>query len=175
MDVTAHKRFLVLGCGGSGKSTYSRRLAAATGLDLVHLDSCYWKPGWNHTPAAEWEETVQNLIMQESWIIDGSYYGTLDMRLQQADAVIFFDLPRLVCIWRVIKRRLQNIGGSNRLGMPAGCPERIYWKFLKWVWRYRESNRPQVMDKLRQFSERGKVYVITSDHQAEKLLHELKR
>lgn len=175
MEKPPYKRLLILGCGGSGKSTYSRKLAEATGLDLVHLDSRYWKPGWNHTPLPEWEEAVRDMISKDSWIIDGSYYGTLDMRLQRADAVIFFDLPRLVCIWRVFKRRLQNLAGGNRLGMPAGCPERVYWKFLKWVWRYRESNRPQVMEKLSRFSEQGKVFIVTSSGQADALLRELKR
>ncbi len=165
---------LILGCGGSGKSTFSLKLAAATGLDLFHLDSLYWKPGWNHTPAAEWEATVRELIARDSWIIDGSYYGTLDLRLQRADAVILFDLPRVVCIWRVFKRRLQNLRGTNRPGMPEGCPERIYWSFLKWVWRYRETNRPLVLDKLAHFSAQGQVFTVANSRQAERLLEELR-
>lgn len=163
----------MLGCGGSGKSTFSRKLAQATGLDLHHLDSLYWRPGWNHTPAQEWESTVRDLIAGESWIIDGSYFGTLDMRLQRADAVVFFDLPRRVCIWRVFKRRLQNLGGRNRPGMPPGCPERIYFSFLKWVWRYRKTHKPQVMEKLRRFESQGKVFTVTSSREAVQLLDAL--
>lgn len=175
MEKQTYKRLLILGCGGSGKSTYSRKLSKATGLNLVHLDSCYWKPGWKHTPLPEWEETVRNMVSKESWIIDGSYYGTLDLRLQRADAVVFFDIPRMVCVWRVVKRRIQNLGGSNRLGMPEGCPERIYWKFIKWVWRYSVANKPQVVEKLTRFSEKGKVFVITNSKQAEELLQQMQR
>jgi adenylate kinase family enzyme len=165
------RRILVLGCGGSGKSTFSRRLADATGLDLYHLDSLYWKAGWNRTEASEWEATVCDIVSAENWIVDGSYFGTLEMRLQRADAVVFFDMPRIVCIWRVFKRRLQNLGGANRLGMPKGCPERVYWTFLKWVWRYPEVSKPQVMEKLRLFSQSGrKVFVVTSSRAAEDLL-----
>lgn len=169
-----YRRLLVLGCGGSGKSTFSRKLSGTTRLDLYHLDSLYWRPGWNHTPPQEWESIVRELISRDSWIIDGSYYGTLDMRLQRADAVIFFDLPRLVCTWRVFKRRLQNLRGTNRPGMPEGCPERIYWSFLKWVWRYRKTHKPQVMEKLSRFSERGKVFTVTNSRQANRLLEELR-
>lgn len=175
MKNTKYKRFLILGCGGSGKSTFSRRLSDATGLDLYHLDSLYWKPGWNRTAPPEWEITVRKIISTDSWIIDGSYYGTLDLRLQRADAVVFFDMPRIVCVWRVFKRRLQNLGGTNRLGMPKGCPERIYWKFLKWVWRYPEASKPQVLEKLGCFSENGKVFVITSTERAEKLLKQIRQ
>ncbi len=168
-----YRRLLILGCGGSGKSTFSRRLAEATGLELYHLDSHFWKPGWKRTADAEWESIVRELIARDAWIIDGSYYGTLDLRLERADAVVFFDLPRLVCVWRVLKRRLQNLGGSNRLGMPEGCPERIYWTFLKWVWRYSEVSKPPVMEKLNRFSGRGNVYTVTSSRGAEALLREL--
>ena len=174
LEKPPYQRLLILGCGGSGKSTFSRRLAEATGLNLVHLDSFYWKPDWNHTPLPEWEAAVHNMIGKDSWIIDGSYHGTLDLRLQRADAVVFFDLPRLICISRVIKRRLQNLGGSNRLGMPSGCPERIYWKFLKWVWRYPTANKPQVVEKLSRFAEQGKVVVIRNSRQAEALLQEMR-
>ena len=174
MEKIKYQRLLILGCGGSGKSTFSRKLAHAMGLDLHHLDSLYWKPGWNHTPADEWEATVRELIARDSWIIDGSYFGTLDLRLERADAVIFFDLPRLVCIWRVCKRRLQNLRGTNRPGMPAGCPERIYFSFLKWVWRYRKTNRPQVVEKLGRFSRQGRVFTVTSSREARVLLEVLR-
>lgn len=170
----AYRRLLILGCGGSGKSTFSRKLSRATGLDLHHLDSHYWKPGWNPTPAHEWEAIVRELVERESWIIDGSYFGTLEMRLGRADAVVLFDLPRRVCLWRVFKRRLQNLGGSNRPGMPPGCPERIYFSFLKWVWRYRKTHKPQVEEKLERFFAQGKVFTVTSSREAGRLLEALR-
>ena len=37
------KRVLVIGCPGSGKSTFSRRLAKKTGFELFHLDLLYWR------------------------------------------------------------------------------------------------------------------------------------
>jgi len=167
-------RVLVLGCGGSGKSTFSVRLEGAAGLKLYHLDSFYWKPGWNHTPEKKWIRVVKGLIRRNKWIIDGSYDGTLDLRLKRAEAVVFFDLPRWVCLWRILKRRVQNMLGTHRLGMPEGCPERVYGTFVKWVWNYRETNRPRVIEKLNQFSKRGKVYFVTNSKQADALIEELR-
>ena len=46
MELGEAKRILILGCGGAGKSTLARRLGAATGLPVVHLDGLYWQPGW---------------------------------------------------------------------------------------------------------------------------------
>jgi adenylate kinase family enzyme len=44
------RRVLVTGMAGAGKSTFSRSLAAKTGLPLIHLDVHSWKPGFQITP-----------------------------------------------------------------------------------------------------------------------------
>lgn len=167
------RRWLILGCGGSGKSTFSLRMGAALGLPLHHLDSLYWKPGWGRTPNDEWEKVVRELVSRPAWIIDGSYLGTLDIRLARAEAVVLFDLPVWVCLWRVLKRRLTHLQGSHRLGMPPGCPERIYGTFVKWVWNYRKRQHPEVLDKLGKFSKRGKVHLVKTSRDADELLMEL--
>ena len=163
------KRILVIGCGGSGKSTFAVQLARATGLKLYHLDSFYWQPGWNHPPAGQWEGTVEKLIREDEWIIDGSYFGTLEMRLKRAEAVILFDLPRMICLWRVFKRRIQNSGG-RRLGMPDGCPERIYGSFVKWILRYPEKSRPLVLEKLNRFSGTVEVFTVKRSGETAQLI-----
>jgi len=45
-------RILIPGSGGSGKTTFTRKLAAKTGLPLHHLDTLYWQPGWQKPEAA---------------------------------------------------------------------------------------------------------------------------
>ena len=40
------KRIMIIGSGGSGKSTFSSKLSEVLGLPLYHLDAYYWKPGW---------------------------------------------------------------------------------------------------------------------------------
>src|SRR5262245_26887324 len=97
---------MVVGSGGAGKSTFSRELAARSGLPLIYLDRYYWRPGWVPTPDDEWSECVRQLSSGDSWIIDGSYGGTLTTRVQRCDAIVFFDVPRLVCLQGVIRRRL---------------------------------------------------------------------
>jgi hypothetical protein len=37
-------------------------------------------------------------------VIDGNYGGTLAARLAACDTVVFLDLPRIVCAWRVVRR-----------------------------------------------------------------------
>jgi len=72
-------RVLVVGSGGAGKSTVSRIIAARTG-----------RP----TPVPDWRQRVRELIEQPTWVMDGNFTSTLDLRLPAADTVVFLDLLR---------------------------------------------------------------------------------
>src|SRR5207249_11108955 len=95
-------RVLVIGTGGTGKTTLARRLAERTGLPLIHLDLLYWRPGWQPTPNDEWRQTVERLITAAAWIIGGNHGGPLDLRLAACDHVGFPHLPWRLCRWRVL-------------------------------------------------------------------------
>src|SRR6185503_15715699 len=101
------RRVIVIGSGGAGKSTFSRRLADLSGLRVVHLDALYWQPGWEPMPDADWDRVMEDLVAGDNWIIDGNYGRTLSRRVAAADTIIFLDLPRLVCLWRLVRRRFQ--------------------------------------------------------------------
>src|ERR1051325_3370360 len=100
------QKILVIGSGGAGKSTFARRLGERLKLDVIHLDRLYWKPGWIETPKDEWRRLIQELLNREAWIMDGNYSGTLEMRMAACDTVIFLDIARSVCLWRVMKRSI---------------------------------------------------------------------
>src|ERR1051325_11561095 len=117
------RRVLVIGSGGAGKSTFAARLGERTGLPVVHLDAHYWRAGWRETPREEWDARVDELLAADEWIIDGNYGGTLARRLAACDTVIFLDLPRTLCLWRVVKRRAL-FRGRSRPDMAEGWPER---------------------------------------------------
>jgi adenylate kinase family enzyme len=138
------RRVLIVGCAGAGKTTVAVRLAGLLGLPVIHLDCEYWRPGWRHTPPDEWQSRVEELVRREDWVMDGNYGGTLERRLTRADAVVFLDLPRLICLRRVVLRSLRYLGRS-RPDLPPGCPERLEWQFLLWVWNYGRRSRGRVI------------------------------
>src|SRR5215208_1590330 len=98
------RRVLVIGSGGAGKSTLAARIAERSGLPLVHLDALYWRAGWVEAPKDEWARIVERLIAEPAWVMDGNYSGTLERRVAVADLVVFLDLPRLVCLTRIVRR-----------------------------------------------------------------------
>ena len=138
---------MVIGCGGSGKSVLSRQLGEITGLPVVHLDALNWHADWVATPKEEWQRKVQSLASADRWIIDGNYGGTLRPRLERADTVIFLDFPRWRCLGRVIKRRFAYRNAS-RPDVGPGCRERLRFDFLKWIWGFRKTRRPRILEML---------------------------
>jgi len=111
------------------------------------------------TPSAEWRERVQDLVRRERWILDGNYGGTLELRLAAADTVVFLDMPRWVCLLGMLERRF---GRGTRSGAPVGCPERLDWEFMRWVWSYRRVHRPIILERLADLSPERRVCVLTS-------------
>lgn len=167
------KRVLVIGSGGSGKSTFAPRLGERLGLPVVHLDKVFWHPGWVETPKDEWKRKVEALCGGDSWVMDGNYSGTLDVRLEACDTVIFLDLPRVLCTWRVLKRAVMY-RQSARPDMAAGCRERIDLKFLFWVWSYPSRRRPKILARLDELAGRKKIYRLSSSVEIERFLAEVR-
>jgi adenylate kinase family enzyme len=167
------KRVLVIGAGGSGKSTLARKLGERLRLPVVHLDAHYWNPGWVETPPSEWEERVQRLTAGREWVMDGNYGGTLDIRLAAADTVIFLDLSRVLCLWRIVTRAARY-WGRTRPDLAPNCPERLGWEFVVWVWTYPDRRRPGVLKRLREL-DRTRVIILSSQREVNRFVADLER
>jgi len=167
------RRALVIGSGGSGKTTFATRLADATGLPLIHLDSHYWLPNWQKRTDEEWRSLVRALLAGERWIMDGNYGGTLDERLDACDTVFFLDVPRAECIARVLRRQLAS-WGRHRPEMPEGCKERLSLEFLAWIWTYPSRRRRAILERLGALKSTKQVYVLHSDSEITNLLDRLR-
>lgn len=146
------RRILVLGNCGTGKTTYSRKLAQKLKLPLHHLDQYYWESNWGRPTRQDWRNKVSKLVSGKNWIIDGSYPSTLDIRIPAADTIIFLDYPKAVALWRAIKRYLINfgkkredIGGNNIEKISIGFIWKIATfsrkKLLKQINIYRTNQR----------------------------------
>ncbi|MVA80329.1 AAA family ATPase [Agrobacterium vitis] len=137
------KRICVVGCSGSGKSTLSQILCQRLGLDYISMDrDVFWLPGWKLRPRPEALERMQQFVAGERWIIDGNSPGSLPVRLARADMVIWMRPPRRVSIYGVLSRWLKH-RGKVRPEMAPGCPEKIDWPFLQYVWNFEAKEVPQ--------------------------------
>lgn len=149
------EKVIIIGCGGAGKSTLALKLGKVLNLKVYHLDAMYWKSGWEMTAKDEWKKIIQQVIEEDSWIMDGNYGSTMDMRAQAADTIIFLNYSTPRSLYGIFKRRIMY-HGRTRPDMNVGCPERLDWDFIKWVAQYKRENAPDIIAKLEEFKLQGK-------------------
>ena len=114
------KKVAVFGKSGGGKSVFSKQLSDSTGIPLFPLDLIEYVDGGDKVPENKFLEKYNEILLKESWIIDG--FGTLDTfmdRLNHADTLIYIDLPTWLHYWYVSKRFLLSI-----FVKPVGWPDR---------------------------------------------------
>lgn len=157
-------RILVLGCGGAGKSSFSVLLGEKLDIPVIHLDAYYWKDGWVESSREEFLQSIEPLSSESSWIMDGNYGGTLDIRMKACDTVIFLDRSRALCLWRIFKRRIQ-FHGRTRPDIAINCPERLTLEFIRYVWSYPRDRRPKLLDKLQTLKSDKTVLILNSEKQ----------
>jgi adenylate kinase family enzyme len=162
------KKVIIIGSGGSGKSTAAIKLGEITGLPVIHLDSYFWKPDWIQVGKDEWLLKIKELCEQPRWIMDGNYRGTMDLRFNEADTIIFLYFPRLLCLWGIMKRRF-----SKRPDTIEGCREKIDLEFFKWVWNFNMTHVPDIMEKLNNIKDKN-VYILRNRKQLNKLFESIK-
>ncbi|MBU3819109.1 MAG: DNA topology modulation protein FlaR [Candidatus Faecalibacterium intestinavium] len=137
-------KIAIVGYSGSGKSTLAGRLGEAFCAPVLCLDRLHWLPGWTERPDQEARALLEDFLDQnDSWIIEGNYIKTLlwERRMAEADRIYLLAFGRWRCLWRVIRRYLEN-RGKSRDSMAEGCPERLDPAFLRWVfWDSRTKNK----------------------------------
>lgn len=158
------QKVIVIGCPGSGKSTFSRALHEATGLPLCHLDLLYWSAEGSPVPKTVFREQLYQELKKETWIIDGNYRSTMELRMQACDTVFFFDLTPEVCIDGIKSRK-----GKMRADMPCIMPEDDDEKFMETVKNYNTVNRPEVLELLSRYSAKN-IIIFRSRNEADEYL-----
>lgn len=158
------KKIILIGSGGSGKSTLAKQLGNKLNIKVHHLDALFWKANWEGVPREEQRKVQKNLIKEEKWIIDGNYGGTMDLRLNAADTIIFLDIHRTICVYRAFKRIVQY-RNKTRSDMGAGCEERLDLQFFKWIWEYPNKKKPAILKRLDQLSKGKKVIILKSPNE----------
>ena len=107
------KKIIVIGCPGSGKTTFAERLRDKTRLPLFYLDAIWHKADRTHISREEFDARLADILSLDAWIIDGNYSRTIESRIVACDTVFLFDLPTEDCLAGAISRI-----GKKRYDMP---------------------------------------------------------
>lgn len=166
-------RIAVVGCSGSGKSTFCRQIAKKIGLPLIHLDYSFHDSTKDYVHDKEaWYKKAKELIDQPTWIIDGVYSSTFSIRFKRADVIFFFDYPRYICLYRIFKRWFEY-RKKHREDMPLDWQEKIDWGFLRFVWTFNKAYRYKITDELAKADK--KVIVFHNPKETELYLKKLSK
>ena len=149
------QKVIVIGCPGSGKSTFSRALSQITGLPLTHLDMLYWNADKTTVERSVFIERLSEVLQKDAWIIDGNYGSTMELRMQACDTVIFLDYPADICLQGVKDRQ-----GKPRPDMPWVETEEDT-EFLEYIQNFQAESRPQVLELLQKYSHKT-IHVLPS-------------
>lgn len=149
-------KICLFGCPGSGKSTLGKNLSNKLNLKVYHLDNIYWKPNWVNISREEFDEKLKELLEEKSYIIEGNYNRTLDLRLEECDFAIYLDFNRLTCLFSVIKRYFMY-KNRTRDDITVGCDEALDKEFINYVWNFNKNHRK---DYYRKLEKMNKDYIV---------------
>src|SRR5262249_31329751 len=133
------------------------------------LDKLLWKPGCQLTPPEQEPNELREVLDRPRWILDGNYTASLPQRLQVADTVVVIDFHRLRCMAGALKRLLK-FRCRTRPDMGAGCPERLDFAFLKWIWDYPNKERKTLLSHVRNFGPHTHVIYLRKPAEVERFL-----
>lgn len=134
----ARQRIVIVGAGGSGKTTVGREAAHRIGVPFTDLDTLFWKPGWQRSDPNEFRSAVRARIGMPSWVIVGNYRTKVgDLTWPAADLLVWLDLPRRITFPRVLRRTFVDALFQRELW--PGC--RQHWNtpfhtgLISYTWR----------------------------------------
>ena len=152
-------KIMVIGNAGNGKTTLCKKLGARLGIEVFHVDTMQWRPGWQRTPEAEFARVHDDILRRERWIIDGFGPGdSIEKRAVAADTIVFSDYP----LWRsflwAYKRQLQY-AFRPRPDLPENCPMLPKtWELARVMWWVHTEFRPRFFALLEQHW--GQKYIV---------------
>ena len=161
------KKVIVIGCPGAGKSVFSKKLAAATGLPLIHLDNIWHKADKTTVSREEFDMRLGDIIKRDEWILDGNYVRTLERRLAACDEVFMFDLPADVCL-EGARARI----GKERDDLPW-FEDELDPEFEQWIKDFRAEQLPTTQKLLQRYRDKTKTHIFHSRAQADEFIEKI--
>ena len=155
------KRIVVLGCAGSGKTTFSRRLGEVLCAPVICLDDL-WNSDRAGASLPRFRQVLETMHAGDAWVSDGNFaQATFDLRLPRADLIVWLERPRPLCLWRAAGRVFRKGEAHQLRDLP---------KVLRFIWNFDRLNRPKIEAARQAFGASVPVMRLTNETETEAFL-----
>ena len=162
------KKAIIIGCPGSGKTTFAEKLKKCTGLPLYFLDAIWHKPDRTHIVREEFDQRISEIFATSEWIIDGNYSRTIEMRIKECDTVFLFDLPTEVCLQGASERL-----GKGRYDVPW-IEKELDPEFEEFIKDFSKTSLPKIYALIDKYKSEKQVVIFKSREEADEYIKGIK-
>ncbi|ELV8626885.1 adenylate kinase [Vibrio cidicii] len=175
------QRVNVIGSSASGKSTFSKQLAARLGCPYIEMDRLFWQADWQETDDETFFSKISQATDGDAWVLDGNYSRTQNVKWQHVDTIIWLDYSRWRTTYQAVKRAWMRSWTQQELWPGTGNRESFSKSFFSrnsiiwWSIKNYRKNRVKylLLKEELQSSPIGFVH-LTTPKMAEQFLHQLK-
>ena len=157
-------KIIVIGCPGSGKSTFSKQLKEKLNLPLYHLDLIWNKPDKTTIPREEFDKILKEIFKTDNWIIDGNYQRTLETRLKECNKVFLLDYSLDTCLQGATSRV-----GIKRDDMPW-IEETLNEEFKQKILDFSKNKLPEIYNLLDKYKENRNIIIFKTREDSKEYL-----
>ena len=137
----------IIGCSGSGKTYLAKALSKKYNIPHFDLDDIQWDNESNgygkKMPVEKRNCLLQQILANNSWIIEGVYYAWVLESFEKADIIYVLDIPKYIYKYRIIIRFLKR-----KLGIEKGKKETLksLYNLLKWTDSFQNRNLKEIKE-----------------------------
>ena len=159
----------IIGCSGTGKTYFAKRLSNKYNIPHYDLDNIYWDNSSQKygikTKVEKRDKLLQNILEKDDWIIEGIYYKWLEQSFKNADIIYILDLPKYIYKFRIIKRFIKR-----KLKLETAKKETLksLLDLLKWTDKFQNEDMKEIVRFLEKYKE--KVYFVKSKKEIKEIL-----
>jgi adenylate kinase family enzyme len=149
------KKVNVIGTTGSGKSSFSKRLANVMDAQYIHMDQLFWKPDWVESTDVEFFPKLEQALSQSSWVLDGNYSRTNPIKWAHADTIIWIDYAYSRTFFQLLKRTIVRATSKRELWVGTGNKESLVKSFMSkksillWFFKNYRKNKTRYSELMR--------------------------